>query len=946
MIRPRPLFLPPAFFLTLPLLMAASVFDEPELQVTPSPSQPAQIRLADGISVIDSAVSPVGPIAALLVSIPTGAQEILFWNIGQPEPTKVSDAPGGFSGRTLAWHPRGDAIFLAGTLGREYVIFKVERKNLTWTWRRIYSSRQEIRRLVAAPRPFIVRYDEPRHLGIQAYRLLFGLRATDGSYSIRSITAEGQREYQVVGRRQTLTKFTDADQNPSELIASSALPVGFHPAGHLMLWEDGKHCFQVASYDRDHWKKSAPLLGREVCGGTMSVTPNGVGLLHWVRNATGIELLLQRGALSRQEATDYELTSAPSSVADGRGIVGVSKTGSGLAVNYVPINVPLHDSVNAWMYVESPQDAQLLARNGGLFRDLANEDQLYSLYDTESYMCGGLDESTPTRPYLVTTDSFWELFAAAYEGIFILRERQTAIPAFWQFVEKANASLGRSNPHSPWTRAFAALAALETRPERNQEAARIISADGPRFSPTLGVQFDYGELKPRGHYSASPGTQRYFRAFRYLTRLSTMKWSTDELSQLPPDVKAEAMRWIGSYQDMIAPSRSPLVWQSAGWVPPPYVKHPQSIPVLFPISWGYDNETLYATTFHPDSPENERIAGPLGPRLQPSALDFAAALGSRFARELLDDEIRKYPSLDLALKDLEVRSRNASAGTSPNLYQRWIDSLAEQWADSMPSVNGALDEKLWRTKRLQTGLASWATLRHATVLVNERTGAECGEGGFEFIIMRPPRGYVEPDPSTFGRISDLFDAAVQLVNNSKAPLAGSIPRTEDENRTGESLRQGLVGRLAETAAKARLFQSMAEKEVRAQVLTPQEYDEILYFGRVAEHHFLVFKSLANKDLALSNPNPIPKVADVADIAGHAPYLTVGVGRPLEWDHTVPYFGRHEIVKGAAYSFYEFSSDSILNDAEWVKRLASQPHPAWVAPYVSAKSLSCPARTPF
>jgi hypothetical protein len=139
---------------------------------------------------------------------------------------------------------------------------------------------------------------------------------------------------------------------------------------------------------------------------------------------------------------------------------------------------------------------------------------------------------------------------------------------------------------------------------------------------------------------------------------------------------------------------------------------------------------------------------------------------------------------------------------------------------------------------------------------------------------------------------------------------------------------------------------MAEKEIRGEPLTSQEYEEILYFGRVAEHHFLVFKSLANKDLALSTPNPIPKIVDVSDVRGGAPYLLVGVGRPLEWDHSVPFFGRREIVKGAAYSFYEFSSNTLLNDAEWMKKVLTQPHPSWVAPYLSQKLLSCPARDPF
>jgi len=120
---------------------------------------------------------------------------------------------------------------------------------------------------------------------------------------------------------------------------------------------------------------------------------------------------------------------------------------------------------------------------------------------------------------------------------------------------------------------------------------------------------------------------------------------------------------------------------------------------------------------------------------------------------------------------------------------------------------------------------------------------------------------------------------------------------------------------------------MAAKEIRGEDLTSTEYEEILYFGRVAEHHFLIFKSLANKDLALSTPNPIPKIADVSGVNGGAPYLMEAVGRPLEWDHLVPFFGRRESVKGAAYSFYEFASNSLLNDAEWDSLSARDVPPA-------------------
>ena len=880
--------------LLFPSLLLASVFDVPELTVASSPDGPKQITLAAGTKVIDFDVSPAGPVVAALVSNASGATEVLAWKIGGSVTSRLWSVPAGLNARSLAWHPLGNVFFVGGP----HAILKVEDKDGTWTARQIYSTTAEIRRLVPAPRP----YD-------QGYRLFFAVKSAHGRYSIHSITEEGKREYQAIGPKETMTtKMPDTDGDPSEIVAPSALPVGFHPAGHLMLWEDGKGCFQVASYARDHWSKSARLFNRDICGGTVSATPNGMGILQWVKGRDGLTLFLDKG-VKKTVAAGYQLVSPPSSTPDGRGIVGITQSGAALVVNYIPIDVPLADNVNAWMFSETGGDTDLLARNGGLFRDLKQQDQLYQLYDSELYECGGLDESSPTRPYLVTTDNFWELFAAAYEGIFILQERQIAMPAFWQFVKGAEASLRQTKPQSKWAAVLAALLA------NNEEALHI---EG----------FDYGELKPRGHYTATPESQRYFRAFHFLTQISA-KLDLTDMRGLPWEVHAAALRWIGAYADLIAPPRAPVVWGDASGC------------TLFPLSWGFDNEVLNSTIYHAAFPADRQIRNATQFRLTPSGIDIAAALGSRFARELLAPEIARYPNLGPVLDKLAARSWSADH----NIYQQWVESLGEQWADAAPSPNGPLDEKLWRAKRLQTGLASWATLRHATVLVNERVSAECGEGGFEFLIMRPPRGYVEPDPATFGKIAELFDAAGKLVADSS--LAGLLPLGEDANRQNrEALQKGLLRRLAETAAKARLFQSIATKETRGKALTAADYEEILYFGRVAEHEFLIFKSLANKDLALSTPNPIPKIADVSDVAGHAPYLFAAVGRPLEWDHTVPYFGRHEIVKGAAYSYYEFTANTILDDADWLKRVAAEPHPAWVAPFISPNLLSCPAHDPF
>ena len=837
---------------------------------------------------------------------------------------------------------------------------RVDKRAGGWEKKLIYRTHQEIRRLVPAPRPYAI-VDDPgaEEPGVtRAYRIFFGLKNQDGTYSIKSVTEDGGREYQAVGNRKGFTAFKDSEVPPSSIEAPWALPLAFHPAGHILLWEDENRGFHYAIYERDNWKESINLSYPGVFGGTLTPTPNGLGLIHWLPGSAGVTLVSLRGGKKDLLAAGYSFLSTPSSVPDGKGIVGLIKKDDRTVLAYVPVDMPLADVANAWMFSGEQGDRDLFSSKGGLLRDLPY-DQLYSMYESEAYDCGRYDPSTPTRPYLVTTDVFWELLAAAYEGVFIIKERQQAIPAFWELVHEADAHFRRVKPDSPWMKVFAVLESMKKPGDETEdvrfERLRIQKAGGREFSPFLGREVDYGELKPRGHYNSSEDMKAYFQAFKYLTMPPDKPpGETGQPGPLPPgdlvnlthEIQARARSWISAYDFFIAPSRGPLVWGDKT-KPPPYAKHPLEQMRLFPLSWGMDNEVLFSTVYHQDLPEAEQIIGPSGGRMIPSGLDVASALGSRFATSLLAAETEKYPPLGRVLA--ELRKRLAENGhdirNNANIYNPWMEALGLQWADDVASPGGSLDRGLWLAKRLQTGLASWATLRHATVLVNERTAAECGEAAFEPIILTPPRGYVEPDPRTFDAIASLFRSMEDFVRSWNVSSEETIPADEGDAR--EALKEGIVRRLSETSAKAGLFKTIAEKEIRGEPLSNREYEEILLVGRIAEHHLLIFKSLANKDYALSNPDPMPKIADVAGGGPYRiPFLMAAVGRPMEWDHIVPYFGRRQVTKGAVYSYYEFVSEQLMDDAQWLESLPSRQHPAWISPYLSRSLPACPPSNPY
>ena len=85
-----------------------------------------------------------------------------------------------------------------------------------------------------------------------------------------------------------------------------------------------------------------------------------------------------------------------------------------------------------------------------------------------------------------------------------------------------------------------------------------------------------------------------------------------------------------------------------------------------------------------------------------------------------------------------------------------------------------------------------------------------------------------------------------------------------------------------------------------------------------EHQFLLYKSLAQTDLALSKPDPLPESPTWAGDPKLG-VLEVAVGGPMEWLQIVPFLGRRQIVVGSIYSYYEFTSREVYDNARWRKR---------------------------
>ncbi len=162
----------------------------------------------------------------------------------------------------------------------------------------------------------------------------------------------------------------------------------------------------------------------------------------------------------------------------------------------------------------------------------------------------------------------------------------------------------------------------------------------------------------------------------------------------------------------------------------------------------------------------------LEPRMMPDPLDVAfAALKNDQAAALLADELRRYDHAeDLAAMRVLVDHHDETYWQS-SLYTLWLDALralspgaevADPAAAGMPAVTGT---EAWGRRILSAQLASWAELRHDTILYAKQSYTAAA--GCEY-----PDAYVDPYPAFYGKLEAFAGRGQQLVDELAFSDAG------------------------------------------------------------------------------------------------------------------------------------------------------------------------------
>ncbi|WP_437333103.1 DUF3160 domain-containing protein [Sorangium sp. So ce394] len=204
----------------------------------------------------------------------------------------------------------------------------------------------------------------------------------------------------------------------------------------------------------------------------------------------------------------------------------------------------------------------------------------------------------------------------------------------------------------------------------------------------------------------------------------------------------------------------------------------------------------------------DRVQGGAVKRMMPSPLDVGfAALGNDHAGLLLAPELGQFSyAPDLHMMRVLVDAHPADFW-GKNLYNRWLGALRElspsralAEAEGLP---GVAKTEAWGRRLLNTQLASWAELRHDTILYAKQSytgGTTC-----EF-----PDAYVDPYPAFYARIAELAEHGGRVVESLDL---SAFPAIETALSAYFARLQGVATTLGEMAENQRAGLPLTEEHL-------------------------------------------------------------------------------------------------------------------------------------
>jgi hypothetical protein len=574
-------------------------------------------------------------------------------------------------------------------------------------------------------------------------------------------------------------------------------------------------------------------------------------------------------------------------------------------------------------------------------------------------------------PVFVTTDAAYHTWHLVFDKLLrsleqevLLPKLETLVSGLLEAARAQTAELAGTPVEDAASRAeqlFQVAAAelglpVTLGPLAQQEKALVDAHSGPQeTSPIVDTPIDYSLFAPRGHYTRNADLTRYFVAMSVLGQLQSCLPGTIDCPGLEPArIAILASRalvqnpellalWreiyeptaflvgvaddytpleVGDASQAAAPSR---LTEAAAFADDALVQDvlaalTASRPVL--ISPDRASIRFMGTRFVIDSYVLDQLLYPYvgtedEPRTVPSALDLAAAFGSDFAYGALEEAGETaYANYDAQLQAMrEVVAARPPEHWGSTVYDAWLSAIEPMFAARGEAYPDFMRTEVWAAKAHQSGLGSYAELKHDTILYTKQAVAEGGDG----VEIPPRRNWVEPEPVAFARLA----AVAELTRRGLAERG--------------LLTEEAAGLLEDVSGLFAFLERLARDELAGAPISEADNDRLTDIGGELEAFFwrtsdqaATGESEADQDAAI--------VADVA--SGAKGVLEVGTGRIDRIYVLVPDdAGTFQVAVGGVYSYYEFTNSpgERLADEEWRAALdagTAPERPAWETAFLA------------
>lgn len=493
---------------------------------------------------------------------------------------------------------------------------------------------------------------------------------------------------------------------------------------------------------------------------------------------------------------------------------------------------------------------------------------------------------------------------------------------------------------------------------------------------------DWSQFKPRGHYTKTERLQRYFRAMMWLGRADTgfdlselrqvrasallsqqlevtgankgmqtlrdvvdlMVGKSDDLNPndmltvlkasklttpaaLAPDAAMKKLR-----DDLAAAGLGQQRIRSQLVVSPPESPDKVPPPPLF---------QLFGQRFILDSFVMSKVVyddiiykGVKQERRMPTGLDVMAVFGNELATRLLalpGGEIVKWNYAGNIAALTDVVAAWSTAHWQDSLYNLWLDGLRS--LNTLPTgkqVPEVMKRDVWDVKMLQTQLASWAQLRHDTILYAKQSYTAS-------VGCLYPRGFVEPYPAFYQKLQTFAAEAGKRLKALGPSLQGGNVNQYVGYFESFAATMGKLGKMAEkelagdpfSAAEDEFLGNLIEKKMTGGGYAPEPdwsgwYIDLIYAGFIGD-----------EDSAIEWK---PTIADVHTDPDAGTVLEVGTGNVDILVAAIDNEGDKAIHAGPSFSYYEFQhpAENRLTDEEWTLLVGGSKapsRPSWVTPFV-------------